>query len=84
MANISIRIDDSTKNQFDAFCSDVGLSVSAAFNLFAKKVVREHRIPFEITNEKPFYSTENMSVLKAAIARDRAGLSKEHSIEGLA
>jgi len=83
MANVSIRMDDVTKNQFDAFCNDVGLSVSAAFNLFAKKVVREHRIPFEITNEDPFYSAENMSVLKAAIARDKAGLSKEHTVEGL-
>lgn len=83
MANVSIRMDDTTKTQFDAFCNDVGLSISAAFNLFAKKVIREHRIPFEITNEEPFYSSENMAVLREAIARDKAGLSKEHSVEEL-
>ena len=53
MANVNIRMDDATKTQFDAFCSEVGLSVSAAFNLFAKRVVKEQRIPFEITTEVP-------------------------------
>ena len=53
MANVNIRMDDATKAQFDAFCSEVGLSVSAAFNLFAKRVVKEQRIPFDITTEVP-------------------------------
>ena len=53
MANVNIRLDDATKAQFDAFCSEVGISVSAAFNLFAKRVVKEQRIPFDITTEIP-------------------------------
>lgn len=53
MANVNIRMDDATKKQFDAFCSEVGISVSAAFNLFAKRVVKEQRIPFDITTEVP-------------------------------
>ena len=53
MANVNIRMDDATKQQFDAFCSEVGLSVSAAFNLFAKRVIKEQRSPFEITTEVP-------------------------------
>lgn len=57
MANVNIRMDDSTKAQFDAFCDEVGISVSAAFNLFAKTVVREQRIPFEITTEIPNLTT---------------------------
>lgn len=46
MAAISIRLDDETKQRFDEFCNSVGMSVSTAFNLFAKTVVREQRIPF--------------------------------------
>ena len=38
---------------FDKFCEEIGLSVSAAFNIFAKTVVREQRIPFELTTETP-------------------------------
>ena len=51
--NVNIRMDESTKLAFDKFCSEIGLSVSSAFNIFAKTVVREQRIPFEITTEVP-------------------------------
>lgn len=52
-ANVNIRMDESTKKAFDAFCNEIGLSVSSVFNMFAKTVVREQRIPFEITTEVP-------------------------------
>lgn len=51
--NINIRMDENTKKDFDLFCKEIGLSVSSVFNLFAKTVVREQRIPFEITTEVP-------------------------------
>ena len=51
--NVNIRMDESTKKAFDAFCSEIGLSVSSVFNMFAKTVVREQRIPFEITTDVP-------------------------------
>ncbi len=51
--NVNIRMDENTKRDFDLFCKEIGISVSAAFNLFARTVVREHRIPFEITTEVP-------------------------------
>lgn len=51
--SINIRMDSDLKNQFEAFCSDMGMSMSTAFNIFAKKSVREYRIPFEIGAEKP-------------------------------
>ena len=51
--NVNIRMDEATKVAFDKFCSEIGLSVSAAFNIFAKTVVREQRIPFELTTEVP-------------------------------
>lgn len=51
--NVNIRMDESTKKAFDAFCSEIGLSVSSVFNMFAKTVVREQRIPFEIKAEVP-------------------------------
>ena len=65
--NVNIRMDESTQKAFDAFCSEVGLSVSSVFNMFAKTVVREQRIPFEITTEVP------NSVTKAAIEAAEKG-----------
>ena len=49
--NINIRMDSDLKMQFEAFCSDMGMTT--AFNVFAKKAVREYRIPFEIGGEVP-------------------------------
>lgn len=49
--NVNIRMDEETKIAFDKFCNEIGLSVSAAFNIFAKTVVREQKIPFELTLE---------------------------------
>ena len=51
--NVNIRMDEETKKAFDKFCDEIGLSVSAAFNIFAKTVVREQRIPFALSIEKP-------------------------------
>ena len=51
--NINIRIDRELKNQFEEFCANVGMSMSTAFTIFAKKVVREQRIPFEVAIEVP-------------------------------
>ena len=51
--NINIRMDSDLKTQFEAFCADMGMSMTTAFNVFAKKAVREYRIPFEIGAEIP-------------------------------
>lgn len=42
-------MDEEVKRQFDAFCASVGMNASVAVNLFAKAVLRERRIPFEIS-----------------------------------
>ncbi len=51
--SINIRMDSDLKNKFEAFCADMGMTMSTAFNIFAKKAVREYRIPFEIGAEMP-------------------------------
>ena len=50
---VNIRMDSDLKRQFEAFCSDMGMSMTTAFNIFAKKAVREYRIPFEVGGENP-------------------------------
>ncbi|MCI9311117.1 MAG: type II toxin-antitoxin system RelB/DinJ family antitoxin [Lawsonibacter sp.] len=51
--SVNIRMDADLKRQFEAFCSDMGMSMTTAFCIFAKKVVREYRIPFEIGGDVP-------------------------------
>lgn len=49
MANtsINIRMDADLKRQFEAFCADMGMTMTTAFNVFARKAVREYRIPLK-------------------------------------
>lgn len=51
--NLTIQIDEETKIVFEEFCNEIGLSVSTAFNIFAKTVIKEQRISFESALESP-------------------------------
>lgn len=52
-ANVNIRMDAELKRQFEAFCADIGMSMTTAFNIYAKKAVRENRIPFDVGGDVP-------------------------------
>ena len=57
-ATFSVRMDEPLKNQFEALCVDFGMSMTMAINVFAKAVVRERRIPFEISAPEPEITRE--------------------------
>ena len=61
--NVNFKLDADVKNSMEQVCSELGLSMSAAFTVFAKKVGREKRIPFEVSVD-PFYSDSNISYLE--------------------
>jgi DNA-damage-inducible protein J len=68
---LSIRLDSDIKSSFDLFCRSVGMNPTTAINLFVNTVVREQRIPFEITTSRadPFYSDVNQKYLLESIAQ---------------
>ena len=72
MAQISLRVDDDVKRGAEQTFDDIGLSMSAAINIFLKKVARERRIPFELTAD-PFYSESNMHYLEKKMEDYKAG-----------
>ena len=59
-ATISARIDSKDKESFDKFCSNVGLSTSAAIYMFVKNVINERRIPFEVREPSPRYNEHEL------------------------
>ncbi len=77
--NINIRMDEDLKKQFEAFCSDIGMTMTTAFCVFAKTAVRKQKIPFEIGID-PFYSANNMAHLRRGIAALNAGKGAEHEL----
>ena len=65
---INFRMDEDLKTQMEEVCKEMGISMTTAFTIFAKKVIRERRIPFEVSVD-PFYSPANQKVLdKSALA----------------
>lgn len=52
-ATFSVRMDENLKAQFDSLCTEFGMNMSTAINIFARAVVRERRIPFEISSPEP-------------------------------
>ena len=77
----SVRMDSEVKKQLDDFCAQVGMNATTAFNLFARAVLREKRLPFDITTESdPFYSESNLAHLRRGIAALNSGKGVEHGI----
>ena len=71
-ATLSVRLDSTDKRYFEEFCKAAGMSISTAINVFVKSVIKEQRIPFEITGD-PFHSQENMDEIRNALARVKSG-----------
>ena len=72
---INFRIDENLKKEMEQICKEMGMSMTTAFTIFAKKVTKEKRIPFEITID-PFYSENNMKYLEKVIADIESGKAK--------
>jgi len=68
---LNIRIDEKLKRDLEEFCSNVGMNISVAVNMFAKTVVREQRLPFNVALD-PFYSEANQERLRRSIAQMEA------------
>ena len=73
--NICIRIDENIKKQFDSLCSELGLTMSAAINIFVRRVVREQRIPFALSLND--YNEETRKAIEDA--ENGIGLSKAYT-----
>lgn len=67
MTTVSLRLDDEIKKQLDEICDEMGMNLTTLFTIYAKKVLRDRRIPFEIAAPaEPFYSNSNIEQLKKA------------------
>lgn len=56
---VNIRIDEDVKKQMEELCKELGLTMSAAFNIFARKMIRENGIPFEVSADAAYYNTDS-------------------------
>lgn len=78
---INFRMDEELKRNMEETCRELGLSMTTAFTIFAKKMTREKRIPFDVSVD-PFYSDSNMTYLKKVVDDIESGKAvlKEHGL----
>lgn len=69
---INFRMDDDLKREMEETCKELGMNMTTAFTIFAKKMTREKRIPFDVSVD-PFYSNENLNYLKHVISDIESG-----------
>ena len=74
MTTVSIRLEDEMKQQLDIMCDEMGMNITTFFMIYAKKVLRDRRIPFEIAAPvDPFYSETNMAQIAKAKQQVQSG-----------
>ena len=67
-SNITVKIDESIKKEFNYFCEKLGLNMSTAINLFIYSVLREKRIPLNLDLNSE-YNTKTTKSIKNVIKK---------------
>lgn len=78
---VNFRIDEETKKEMEKVCDELGMTMTTALNIFIKKMIREKRIPFEVSID-PFYSENNIKYIEKIIKDIDEGKTKlkEHGL----
>ena len=76
---VNFRMDKEDKIGMEEVCKELGMSMTTAFTIFAKKMKRERRIPFDVSID-PFYSDGNQEYLKKVIDDIDSGAAKLRSM----
>lgn len=78
-AIVNFRMDTNLKSNMEALCQELGLTMSSAFTIFARKMTRERRIPFDVSVD-PFYNEQNQARIRKAIENLNNGKGVEHEL----
>lgn len=78
---VSFRMEEELKDNFEKTCAELGMNVTTAITIFALKMTREKRIPFEVSID-PFYSKSNIKYLENVVKDIESGKAKlvEHEL----
>ena len=79
---VNVRMDENIKKEMEKTCKELGITMSTAFNIFARKMCREKRIPFEVSIDS-FYSESNIQTFKNSIKELEKGKVVKKSLDEL-
>ena len=74
MTTVTLRFDDDMKKELDKMVDDMGMNITTFFMIYAKRALRDRKIPFEVTApEDSFFSDSNMKRLQESEQQFRDG-----------
>ena len=83
MVNVNVRMSEKDRDLLSSFCESIGMSISTLFNIYAKKVISEKKIPFTIGYDDSFYSENNMKWLQDSVTQMKNGKVVTKTIDEL-
>ena len=60
--NVTVRLDEDIKKEFDLFCENVGITITTAFNMFVRATLRTRELPFVVTDSSPEIKRESYKI----------------------
>ena len=79
---VNFRMEEDLKKSMEHTCQSLGMNMTTAFTIFAKKMSREQRIPFDVSID-PFYNDRNLSAIDEAAMQIKRGQVVVKTIEEL-
>lgn len=84
MTTVSIRMENSLKDQVEDLCKSLGMNISTFFMVYAKRAVSDRAIPFQlISNDDVFYTKTNIAALDKAAKQISKGEVVNKTLEEL-
>lgn len=84
---VTFRMDESLKKSMELVCDELGMNMTTAFTVFARKMTREWRIPFDVSVEQPNAETlaamDEVKRMKEDPTRGKAYTSAAAMIEDI-
>jgi len=72
-------VDEYERDRFNEFCAAAGIDASTAVRMFVKAVLRENRIPFEVSGD-PFFNPTNQAHILKSMRELREGKGTVHEL----
>lgn len=79
MASVTVRVDDETKAHAARIAEDFGFDLSSITRVFYRQIVRENRIPLNLSYDEP--NRESLEALAEARQIAERGVSRFDSAE---
>jgi len=78
---VNVRIDETVKQQAEELLQDLGLSMSSAINLFARAVIREQGLPFELKYNNSSFTEQEVKKIDEDLLKSEADISAGRTVD---